>query len=296
MVPITIGVPVFNGADLLDESLACLARQTFRDFRVQIFDNASTDATPEIARAWAARDARFEHVRHPKNLGVIGNFRAALLAAESPWFLWRAYDDLSADDCLETLYRLGTTSPGCKLAACNVVSCDIDGGRRRLTPAPDGLDPVTTAGRLRMLFAYHLSWFYGLWDRATLVEAFLPVSERFPFAYASDHVTLYAPIIDGVVRATTKTEFIQRNKRSTERTRIPFALMVEARLAVHRELHRVRARRDLPLGLHAALIAVEPFYVGRTAPSLLKTARTGLRELFGLSGSRKVGRHFEKTR
>ena len=34
MVPITIGVPVYNGADLLDESLACLARQSFRDFKV----------------------------------------------------------------------------------------------------------------------------------------------------------------------------------------------------------------------------------------------------------------------
>jgi len=295
MVPITIGVPVYNGADLLDDSLACLARQTFRDFKVLVLDNASTDATGEIARGWAARDSRFSYARQPANVGMMPNFRDVLLRAESAWFTWRAYDDLSADDFLETLYRLGTTSPGCKLAVCNVVACDIDGGRRQLTAAPEGLDPVTTAGRLRTLFAYHLSWFYGLWDRATLLEAFLPVAQRFPFGYASDHVTLYGPIIDGVVRATTKTEFVQRNRRSTERTRIPFALMVEARLAVHRELHRIRAERDLPLGLHAALIAIEPFYLERTVPSLLKTARTGLRELFGLSGSRKVGRHFEKT-
>jgi len=41
MVPITIGVPVYNGADLLDESLACLARQTFRDFKVLMLDAAS---------------------------------------------------------------------------------------------------------------------------------------------------------------------------------------------------------------------------------------------------------------
>ena len=33
MVPITIGVPVYNGAGLLEESLACLARQTFGDFK-----------------------------------------------------------------------------------------------------------------------------------------------------------------------------------------------------------------------------------------------------------------------
>ena len=60
MVPITIGVPVYNGADLLDESLACLARQTFGDFKVLIYDNASTDATPEIARRWAERDPQLQ--------------------------------------------------------------------------------------------------------------------------------------------------------------------------------------------------------------------------------------------
>jgi len=48
MVPITIGVPVYNGADLIEESLACLARQSFGDFKALIFDNASTDGTSEI--------------------------------------------------------------------------------------------------------------------------------------------------------------------------------------------------------------------------------------------------------
>lgn len=82
MVPITIGVPVYNGAALLDESLACLARQTFRDFKVLIFDNASTDGTSDIGKAWAARDGRFHYVRQPRNVGAIDNFRDVLLAAE----------------------------------------------------------------------------------------------------------------------------------------------------------------------------------------------------------------------
>ena len=68
MVSVTIGVPVFNGARFLDGSLACLARQTFSDFKVLIFDNASTDGTVEIARAWAARDARFHYFRQPENV------------------------------------------------------------------------------------------------------------------------------------------------------------------------------------------------------------------------------------
>jgi hypothetical protein len=63
MVPNAIGVPLYSGAVLFDESLACLVRQTFGDFKVLICANASTDAMPEIARGWADRGDRFRHVR-----------------------------------------------------------------------------------------------------------------------------------------------------------------------------------------------------------------------------------------
>ena len=113
-------------------SLACLARQTFRDFEVLIFDNASTDATAEIAAAWVARDPQFHYLRQPNNVGALANFRDVLLAAKSPWFMWRADDDLSADDYIETLHSLATSSPGCRLAVSTIRSCDLDGGRLRV--------------------------------------------------------------------------------------------------------------------------------------------------------------------
>ncbi len=299
MVPITIGVIVYNGADLIDESLACLARQSFRDFKVLIFDNASTDGTSEIAAAWAARDTRFHHVRHPKNLGATANYRNVLLAAESPWFLWRADDDLSADDYVETLYQLATTSPGCKLAVSTILSHDLDGGRRRLTPPPDVADPMSVAGRVRFLLGCHPSWFYGLWDRETIANAFLPVCEHYPFAFASDHLTLYGPIIDGVVRATAKTEFIQRTRRTAatprRQTRTPFSMMVEARRAFRGELRRMRSERHLSAPLRAALLASEPLYLAHTLPTLMKMARTKARELLGIAGPGGVGRHFERS-
>ncbi|MGD0763533.1 MAG: glycosyltransferase family 2 protein [Roseiarcus sp.] len=299
MAPITIGVPVYNGADLLDESLACLARQTFGDFKVLIFDNASTDATAEIAEGWAARDARFHYVRQPRNVGGVANFRDALLAAESPWFLWRADDDLSADDYVETLYRLTTESPGCKLAASTILSHDLDGGRRRLTPPPEIRDPATVSGRVRMLLGCHPSWLYGLWDRETIVNAYLAVCANFPFAFASDHLLLYGPIIDGVVRTTTKTQFIQRTRRTAatprRQTRMPFALMRETRRAFRAELRRMRSERQLSAPLRAALLVSEPFYLQHTLPSLLKMARTAMRELLGIAGPRGAGRHFERN-
>jgi hypothetical protein len=150
-----------------------------------------------------------------------------------------------------------------------------------------------------MLLDCHPSWFYGLWDRETIVNAFLPVCANYPFAFASDHLTLYGPIIDGSVRTTTKTEFIQRARRTAatprRQTRMPFSLMVETRRAFRAELRRMRAERALSLPLRAALFASEPLYLRHTLPTLLKMARTGMRELLGIAGPRGAGRHFERN-
>ncbi len=81
---ITIGVPVFNGGAMLRECLTCLRDQTFRDFAVLIYDNASTDDTAAIAREFAASDARFTYFRQPENRGPAQNFIDVLEAASTP--------------------------------------------------------------------------------------------------------------------------------------------------------------------------------------------------------------------
>ena len=55
---ISIGVPVYNGEQFLQETLDSLLEQTVEHFEVIISDNGSTDRTPEICRDYAARDRR----------------------------------------------------------------------------------------------------------------------------------------------------------------------------------------------------------------------------------------------
>ncbi len=295
MVPITIGVPVYNGADMLDESLACLARQTFRDFEVLIFDNASTDATGAIARSWVERDSRFRYFRNATNIGAVLNFSAPLEAATSPWFLWRADDDLSGDNYLECLYKAATASPGCRLAAAEVVSHDLDGGRRKVASPPRLTDPASLSSRLRMLLGVHPSWFYGLWETETIQKINADLIAHYPFAYASDHLALYGPIIDGAVRAAPGTRFIQRIRRTAttprRQTRAPFALMAEARGRFRDQLRRMRAERRLGAVLTLALVVVEPLYLQRTVFRWQKMLRTWLRERLGMA-SRGMGKGY----
>jgi len=51
---VSIGMPVYNGERFLQEALDSVLAQTFEDFEVIISDNASTDATEGICRAYVA--------------------------------------------------------------------------------------------------------------------------------------------------------------------------------------------------------------------------------------------------
>ncbi len=104
---VSIGLPVYNGERYLAESLESLLAQTFTDFELIISDNASTDRTEEICRAYAARDPRIRYYREEANHGMAWNFNRVFALARGEYFKWAAYDDLHAPTflarCVEAL-------------------------------------------------------------------------------------------------------------------------------------------------------------------------------------------------
>src|SRR3954454_19725766 len=92
--PVTIGMPVYNGSDYLSESLAALRDQEFTDFEVLIRDNASTDDTEEVCRAFVATDPRFHYTRNETNVGGARSSNLILDDVRSPLFVWTYHDDV----------------------------------------------------------------------------------------------------------------------------------------------------------------------------------------------------------
>lgn len=90
---IYIGLPVYNGGKFLRHALDALLAQTHRNFCLIISDNASSDDTEAICRAYAQRDARIAYFRQPANLGAVGNFQFTLDQAQGDFFMWAAHDD-----------------------------------------------------------------------------------------------------------------------------------------------------------------------------------------------------------
>lgn len=106
---VSIGLPVFNGANYLEEALDSILAQTYSDFELIISDNASTDRTEEICRAYAARDRRIRYCRNEKNLGAAWNFNRVFELSSGEYFKWAAHDDICAPGfllrCVEALDR-----------------------------------------------------------------------------------------------------------------------------------------------------------------------------------------------
>lgn len=126
MSTVFIGLPVYNGETYLAGALDCLLAQTFGDFTVFVSDNASTDGTAEIARAYAARDPRVVYHRHETNLGAAPNFNYCVERAEGTYFKWMAHDDLCEPTYLERCVAVLDADPGAVLCHARVRHLDAE--------------------------------------------------------------------------------------------------------------------------------------------------------------------------
>ena len=206
MAAITVGVPVYNGAAHLAECLDCLLGQTFQDLEVLVYDNASTDETPDIVARYAARDPRVRYFRQPHNKGAVPNFGDLARAATSPYFLWRAADDLSEPTYVEALHALLEAHPDKQLAVGRVI--ETFQGRvvkqRDIAPRLD---------RLGLMFKAHATAIYGLFRTPAIAEVMALVDDRYGFApWGWDFVALLPFFLDESVIATDAVtiEFVVR--------------------------------------------------------------------------------------
>ncbi|PPS43138.1 glycosyltransferase family 2 protein [Chroococcidiopsis sp. TS-821] len=108
---VSVGLPVYNGEDLLEKALKSILSQTYSNFELIISDNASTDKTRAICEAYAAKDSRIKYFRNEKNIGGHNNFNRVFELATGKYFKWAAHDDLCAPDFIEKCVDALETNP-----------------------------------------------------------------------------------------------------------------------------------------------------------------------------------------
>jgi glycosyltransferase involved in cell wall biosynthesis len=164
---VSIGVPVYNGERFLARALDALLAQDSASVEILISDNGSTDRTPEIAAAYAARDARVKMLRSEVNAGVEANFARVLAAAAAAYVGGAACVVWWAPGFVSGLLAALERSPAAVVAMSAVARVDESGRVVDVVRYPDGADPSRlTPWQLAMRLAggrpYHL-FVYGLY-------------------------------------------------------------------------------------------------------------------------------------
>jgi len=96
---------VYNGQSYLREALDSLLAQTFTDFELVVVDDASTDETPAILRAYAQRDPRFVLLRNESNLRLPASLNRGLAVCRALLVARADGDDFYEPDRLEKQFR-----------------------------------------------------------------------------------------------------------------------------------------------------------------------------------------------
>jgi glycosyltransferase involved in cell wall biosynthesis len=97
---VSVCIPTYNRYRYLREAIESALAQTFADFELLVVDNCSTDETPALVAAYAARDARVRYVRNERNLGLVGNFLRCVELARGEYVALLHDDDVYLPEML----------------------------------------------------------------------------------------------------------------------------------------------------------------------------------------------------
>ncbi len=103
---VSIGMPVFNEARFIRESLDALVKQDYGNIELIISDNASEDDTGRICNDYASRHDWIRYHRFDTNTGPASNFAYVLKHSHGKYFMWAAGHDLWSQNYVSECVKL----------------------------------------------------------------------------------------------------------------------------------------------------------------------------------------------
>lgn len=110
---VSVVTPFFNSQEGLERCIRSVLEQTGASFEYILADNRSTDASGEIARRYAATDARIRYVHFDEHLPQRANYNRALrlISTASRYCKMVQADDFIYPGCLREMVALAERNP-----------------------------------------------------------------------------------------------------------------------------------------------------------------------------------------
>lgn len=109
MATIDILIPTYNGSSCVTETIKSILSQSFKNFRILICDDASTDNTVKVINR--IKDPRIEIIKNSQNLGYSLNLERARKHANADFIYLMGQDDVMATDTLKNTFKAFNISP-----------------------------------------------------------------------------------------------------------------------------------------------------------------------------------------
>jgi glycosyltransferase involved in cell wall biosynthesis len=142
---IAILLPVFNGGELLKESVESVLRQTMTSFELIISDDGSQDGSREYLAS--LQDARIILSRREGKRGLFPNLNRLLALTNAPLIHLWSQDDIMSADCLEETLAFHASHPEVGMSWCQFQLIDAKG---------TAYDPSWNIIRCEWLISYEL--------------------------------------------------------------------------------------------------------------------------------------------
>lgn len=120
--PVTVAIPVYNGARFLRETLQSLKRQTLAAATIAVLDDASTDDSIAIAR-----EESVDVIPSATRAGLAANWNRALEHCHTPYLVIAHQDDAYEAPYLETMLAAIERHPRALAVHCRASTIDEAG-------------------------------------------------------------------------------------------------------------------------------------------------------------------------
>jgi len=127
LAEVTIGMPVFNGAQWVERAIESLVMQDYDNIKIIISDDSSDDGTQNICKKYSDNYNNIEFSINEENLGGFFNLKKILNQCESEYFVWASQDDYWEPDFVSTLVSKLEENKDLVLASGNIELIRLDG-------------------------------------------------------------------------------------------------------------------------------------------------------------------------
>lgn len=121
---ISVIVPVYKVEEYLDECIASVAAQTYKNLEIILVDDGSPDNCPQMCDAWAEKDGRIRAI-HKSNGGLSDARNTGLDVATGDYIAFVDSDDYIKPDMMEKLFA-AISEQNADIAACGILNCEGD--------------------------------------------------------------------------------------------------------------------------------------------------------------------------